>query len=140
MYECSIHPDYHKNLQNCHLQTVQSNIKGFSQRQIERAKAARELYHVIGTPSIANYKAIIQANTIKNCPVTIQDINLAERIFGPSISTMKGKSTRKTPPTTNNDYIEIPSELVANNRNIELCIDTLIINNCSFLTTIDRTI
>jgi hypothetical protein len=48
--------------------------------------------------------------------------------------------TRCTPKAINDDLIEIPSELIANNRNIELCIDTLTINNCSFMTTIDCTV
>ena len=32
---------------------------------------------------------------IKNCPVTIEDVNIAEKIFGADIGTMKGKTTRK---------------------------------------------
>ena len=42
---------------------------------------ARKLYQIIRTPSIKDYKAIIQGNLIKNCPVTIDDIKVAERIL-----------------------------------------------------------
>jgi hypothetical protein len=56
------------------------------------------------------------------------------------MSSLKGKSTRRksTPPVWD-DTIEIPEELIANNQ-IELCIDILYINECGFMTMIDRTI
>ena len=41
-----------------------------------------------------NMKIIIRQNLIKNCPVTIEYVNLANRIFGPDISMLKGKYTR----------------------------------------------
>ena len=36
-------------------------------------------------------------NTIKNCPVTVEDVSIAEKIFGPDVSSLKGKSTRRKP-------------------------------------------
>jgi hypothetical protein len=33
-------------------------------------------------------------NVIKNCPVTTEDVNIAKKIFGKDISSLKGKSTR----------------------------------------------
>ena len=38
------------------------------------------------------------------------------------------------------DIIEIPKELVAQHRDIELCIDVMYVNECGMLTAIDRTI
>ena len=45
---------------------------------------------------------------IKNCPVTQEDVDVAQKIFGPAISTLKGKSTRKNPKPVINDNIQIP--------------------------------
>ena len=45
-------------------------------------------------PTTTEYKRIIQINTIKNCPVTTQDINVAEDILGPIIPTLKGQTTQ----------------------------------------------
>jgi len=78
------------------IQTVEENKIWYTPQQIERANLARKLYHVIGSPSIEAFKGILR-DLIKNCPVTIADVDIAERICGPSISMLKGKTTQQTP-------------------------------------------
>jgi len=117
--------------------TLEENMTGFTDRQVQQAKLARKIYHNIGTPTIKNFKLLIKTNSIKNCPITIDDINNAEKIFGPSLSSLKGKSTRTKPEIVKNDHIKIPRELVNMNKNIELCIDTMYINKIPMLTAID---
>ena len=81
---------------------------GFTKRQFDRAKLARKLYHTIGTPTVASFKAALRGNMIRNCPVTSKDVQIAEEIFGPSVSCLKGKSTRRAPKPVISDWIEIP--------------------------------
>ena len=50
-------------------------------------------------------------NAIKNNPVTIEDVKIAEKVFGPDVATLKGKSTRPKPRQMINDKIEIPKEI-----------------------------
>ena len=63
------------------VETIKENMEGFSNKEITRAKRARKLYHSLGAPSITNFKYLIKSNQIKNCPVTVKDIDNAERIF-----------------------------------------------------------
>jgi hypothetical protein len=63
------------------ISTVTENRKGYMLRQFESAKEARELYHIVGTPTMENFKSLLQINVIKNCPVTVEDIYIAEKIF-----------------------------------------------------------
>ena len=74
--------------------TVNENKVGYTKRQIENAKTAWKLYHMMGCAMIQNFKHILRQNIIMNCPVTTEDIDNAEKIFGPDIGTMKGKTTR----------------------------------------------
>lgn len=74
--------------------TVEENEAGFTARQIEQAKRAKKLYGIVGYPSIKDFKAMIQGNLIMNCPVTIEDINIAEKVYGKSIAVIKGKTVR----------------------------------------------
>ena len=120
------------------LQTVQENRFPYSARQFERAKIARDVYHAIGNPSISDYKNIIKTNGLRNCPVTIEDINIAEKIFGKDVSTLKGKTTRKKPNVVINDYIEVPEELKQAQRDIELCIDIMYIQSQMFFVTVSK--
>jgi hypothetical protein len=82
------------------MDSVEENKLLYTDRQFERAKQARQLYHALGTPSTNDFKAIITMNAIKNLPVTINDINLAEKIFGPDIGALKGKTTLTRPLTS----------------------------------------
>ena len=55
-----------------------------------------------------NMKTIIRHNLIKNCPVTTEDVNLANIMFGPDISMLKVRSTCPKPVQVIDDSIEIP--------------------------------
>ena len=73
-----------------HVATTVENRGNFTTAQFERAKQARKLYHILGASSAKNYRNILRGNMIKDCPVVEKDIELAEAIFGPDISTIKG--------------------------------------------------
>jgi len=132
----------HKNTSNtgvC-LQTNATQVEGYTNRQVERADRARKLYHMLGAPTMANMKAVLRQNLLRNCPMTTKDVNLAEETFGPDISTLKGRSTRPSPTTVVDDLIEIPEELKKMNQYIDLAIDIILINRVILLTSIDRSV
>jgi len=84
----------------------------------------------------AQLKAILQMSSIKNDPITIEDVNIAEKIFGPNVGSLKGKTTRQKPLPVVDDFIEIPKGLVDKQQNVTLCIDVLKINGIPFLSTV----
>jgi hypothetical protein len=122
------------------INTVKENRVGYTQRHFEQAKRAQELYHIVGTPTIELFKTLIKMNAIKNCPVTTEDVNNAKKIFGADMLSLRGKLTRCKSTLVREDNIEIPEELILQNREIDLCIDIMYVNRCGFMTTIDQTI
>ncbi|MGC9176786.1 MAG: hypothetical protein ACP5F1_06910, partial [Thermoplasmata archaeon] len=98
--------------------TLMENRKGYTQRQFEDAKRARKLYHIVGCPTVENFINILRQNIIQNCPVTPADVDLAEKIFGPDIGTLKGKTTRKAPPRVKEDLVEVPPQLKEKQQNL----------------------
>ena len=79
-------------------------------------------------------------NAIKNNPVTIDNINLAEKIFETDIGQLKGKTTRVKPIPVVSDYIEVLQEILCAQQQVALCINIMKINGLPFLTTVSRNI
>ena len=71
------------------LETVKENARFYTAQQLKDAKRARELYHILGAPSVPTFKSMLRMNVIKNCPVTSDHVDIAEKIFGADVSTMK---------------------------------------------------
>jgi hypothetical protein len=119
-------------------QTVLENETYYTPRQVERAKQAREFLYASGTPSLRDLKALIMSNAVKNNPVTIQDVKIAEALYGKDIGVLKGKTTRSKPAPVISDMVEIPRLLVKRNRRVELCLDVVTICGLPFLSTISK--
>ncbi len=87
-----------------------------------------------------NFKGIVKGNLIKNLPISVEDIEQAEQIYGPDLYALKGKATRTTPKSVVNDEIKIPSELISKNNKLDLCIDVIYVCGIPFLASIDKQI
>ena len=81
LYMYRVDKDYKKSLTekgNSHLVTTLSeNRKGYTDQHYDRAKTARKLYHIVGTPTVENFKALLRMNTIHNCPVMVKDVKMS---------------------------------------------------------------
>jgi hypothetical protein len=80
---------------NADIESIEENKLMFINRQIQKAKVARQLYHSLGTPSVKDFKTIIITNSIKSLPVTLEDMKTTEAIYRPDIGALKGKTPRK---------------------------------------------
>jgi len=122
------------------ISTVAENRKGFTQRQFVNAKRARKLYHMVGCPTVESFKHMLRQRIIRNCPVTIDDVNNAEKIFGADIGATKGKTTRSKPKPVKEDWVEVPPEIIAQHHKLTLCMDVMYVNSMPMLTAIDKNI
>jgi hypothetical protein len=77
--------------------TVAGKSEGFSQKQLQLAKIARDFQSKVGHPSTHDLKSVIKLNLIANCPVTAANVDRAKKIYGPSLPILKGKTTCKSP-------------------------------------------
>jgi hypothetical protein len=77
MHKCGLH--YYDPRNENHLafvNTVSENKEGFTKRHIKGAELARTLYKTLSYPSTKDFKWVSQSNQIKDCPVTVQDIDV----------------------------------------------------------------
>ena len=61
-------------------------------------------------------------------------------MWGPSIASLKGKTTRQAPPAVQTDIIKIPTEIRELHRFVTLSIDVFFINKIPFFITLSRKI
>ena len=85
-------------------------------------------------------KSMLRMNVIKNWPVTSDHVDIAEKIFGIDVATLKGKTTTKQTPKVLEDTVDVPEELYQLNDQLELYIDGMYVNKGLFITSIDKTI
>ena len=58
---------------------------------------------------------MIRQNIIQNFPVAVEYIEIGENIFGPNVSTLKGRTKRQSPKVVVDYFIEIPIGIIENN-------------------------
>jgi hypothetical protein len=138
MHKSGLH--YYDPMKEHHLtfvNTVSENKTGFTKRQIKCAEIARNLYKTLSYPSMKDFKWVIRSNQIKDCPVTIQDIDVATKILGKNIAALKGKTTRSK---TTRDYVKVPKELLKLHKEVFLTTDIFFVNKIPFFLTLSRNI
>jgi hypothetical protein len=85
--------DLRKEVHLTFINAVSENNEGFTQRQIKGADLARNLYKTLSYPSMKDFKWVIRSNQIKYCPVTVQYIDVALKIWDKNITALKKKTT-----------------------------------------------
>ena len=63
----------------------------------------------LGYPSSKDLIELVETGGILNCPVTAHDIRRAERIYGPDIPSLKGKTKTQKPLDATVEYIPRPA-------------------------------
>ena len=71
--------------------------------------------------------------------MTPEDVDIAEKIFGKDVATLKGKSKNPKPLPVIYD-VEIPREIKEKHKNLKLHINIMLVNQTSFLTCVDSDI
>jgi hypothetical protein len=120
--------------------TVDKQKAKYSARDIQRAELARKLQHLLGHPSTKHFKQIVAGNQLKNCPIGIDDIVVAEDIFGQSIGALNGKTVHKKLDVVRGMTTPLPMEIIEKYRNVTLAFDLMYVNKIAFLLTLSRDI
>jgi hypothetical protein len=118
------------------IQAVQENMLMFTKHQIVNADLARNLQAGMAYPSIKDLKWVVQSNQIKDCPVSAQDVNVALKIWGPSVALLKDKTVCCTPLVVVQDIVEVPKEIQENHKQVTLMIVIFFVNVVPYFVTL----
>ncbi len=67
---------------------------------------------MIGNPTEPQFTGMVHEKLIADCPVNVQDLHNANRIFGPDLANLWGKMMRTKPEHVRVDYVKIPQDFV----------------------------
>ena len=115
------------------VQMVEANKEFLQGCLVSVAKRTRELLNRMGCPSISDLKYVIKMNSLKNCPVTTNDIELTKRIYGPDVEYSKGCQW----PTPVLKVSWNPKRLVASQQIVNLFMATSFLK-LAFLATVSK--
>jgi len=118
--------------------TVKKNKEGFTQKQVKRAQEAKELYAKLAYPSLVDFKWAVLSNQIANCPVTVEDIDVAQIIWGKDIAALKGKTTRKKPMPLEGNALRVPRAILKLHKYVVLAMDIFFVCGVPFFLTLSR--
>ena len=92
----------------CFVQTVRGNMEGYTAREVEDARAARVAQAMLGHPTDRDFLGMVRSNMIENCPVTESAVVNANRIFGPDLAGVRGRTVRRPPESVTTNHVQIP--------------------------------
>jgi hypothetical protein len=78
------------------------------------------------------FKWVIRSNKIKDCPVTIQYINVAMKIWGKDIAALKRKTTWSKTHPVDREYVKVPKELLKLHKEVFLTTGIFFVNKIYF--------
>ena len=120
--------------------TVSQNMEGFSRRQVKEASVARSLYAKLSYPSWKDYRWIIRSNQIKDCPVTVQNVDDAHAIWGKNVARLKGTAAQRKAQVVAPDSVKVPMEIMKLHNEVFLTMDIFFVNKIPFFLTLSRKI
>ena len=120
------------------INTVKENKTKFSNLDHRRAVKARKFQDIVNVPT-KELLRVIDNKLMPNCPVTRDDVKVANAIFGPSIVGLKGKTVRRTEPHVREGEVQsMPPEIMTKYKNVTLGGDIMFVNKIRFFVTISR--
>jgi hypothetical protein len=120
------------------VQTVRGNMEGFTKREVEEARKAREAQAMLGHPTDRDFLGMVRGGMISNCPVTANAVKNAHQIFGPELAGVRGRTVRRPPESVTTDYVQIPRVILERHQLVTLAVDVMLVNGVPFLVSVAR--
>ena len=84
------------------------------------------------------FKTLLRGNMLRNLSVTVEDVDIGNRIYGTDIAALKGKKVATQSKAVTVDIIQVPPELMLLHKEVELTGDAMFVNGLPFFVTISR--
>ena len=122
------------------IQTVHVNFGKFTERQVNRAIALRDMQARMAHPTDESFKLLVRGKTLDNCSIVASDVTNACSMFGPNRPGLRGKTVRQRPERVETEYLGIPRDFYRLHHFVTLTADVMFVNGLAFFTTLGRDI
>jgi hypothetical protein len=113
-------------------------MEGYTAREVEDARAARVAQAMLGHPTDRDFLGMVRSNMIDNCPVTESAVVNANRIFGPDLAGVRGRTVRRPPESVTTNHVQIPRVILERHQVVTLTVDVMFVNGVPFLVSASR--
>ena len=117
------------------IETAKNNIKGFTKKEVERAKLSRVVQRRIGRPTSEHLKEIVSQPGITYVPFRASDVANTKAMFGPQIPGLKGKTTRKKSRGSAVERVSIPDDFYRLKKIVVVASDVMFVVGIPFFVT-----
>ena len=114
-----------------------ANMSQFNKSEIDRAEKAKRLHASLRYPGYKCFFWLLRNHKIKECKIDLEDAKRALHIYGPNVDVPKGKTVRQKSSKINEmDTVDVPEQLINNNKNVYLYADFMYVQGIPILTMI----
>jgi hypothetical protein len=100
--------------------------------EADQGRACSNSVCTLSYPSLKDFKWVIRSKQIKDCLVTVQDVDVALKILGTNMTALKGKTTQSKPNLVAKDFVKVPVELLKLHEEVFLTVDIFFLNKIPF--------
>ena len=118
---------------------VQEKKERYTACDIKRAGCPRQFHKITGQP-IKHILHAVDNNILQNLPILIEDVRMAEDIYGTSIPHLKGKTVqRKIKHVEHVTITSVPKTIPDKYKEVTICCDLMHINVIGLFNPISQT-
>ena len=116
------------------IKTIEGSKAKFTKRNVKKIHIVQRFQHVAGHTSNKSLIHMATKRTIKDSPIVPKDVQIANKILGPSVYSIKGKRTyRGKDVVETNDTIPIPKTIKEHYMNLTIAADVMHVNQIPIL-------
>ena len=122
------------------LQTVREKFGLFTECQVNRAIASRNMQARVSHPTDKKFKQMISGKSLDDCSIVSNDVTNARAIFGPNRPGLRGETVRQRPECVVPEYLETPKDFYRLHHFVNLTADVMFVNGIPSFTTLSQDI
>ena len=114
--------------------TVHGQGDRYTRRAYEHAQGPQCLQNIIMRPA-SHHMSDIAISHLRNCPITKEDVQAADDIFGPNLGSLKGKTVWCPNKHVQAGSSSVPRRILEIHQDVVLSVDIMFVNKIPFLVT-----